>query len=202
MNVRLRWFIAALVALAALQGMRWAALRPITRAPGVLVDAEPLQLAPRDAAPIAHGDYTLVPLADFAIEARVLSRMDYRFDAFAAVAPLDLALGWRRMSDSAVIGQLGIEQSARFYTYRWSGPPPLPPAEITHTSTNLHAIPADAAVARSLDRVRSGTLVTLRGQLVEVRGRRGERWRSSLSRDDSGAGACEIMLVREVLRRD
>lgn len=202
MNPRLRLALAIAVALALLQGMRWAALRPIARAPGVLVDAEPLQTAPADATPVAHGDYTLTPLADFTIEARVLSRMDYRMGAFAAVSPTDFALGWQRMSDTAVIDQLDISQSARFYSYRWAYQPPLPPAEITHTSTNLHAIPADAMVARSLDRVRQGTLVTLRGQLVAVTGRRGELWRSSLSRDDTGAGACEIMLIRDIMRRD
>ena len=70
---------------------------------------------------IQHGDYALSPLADFKVEARVLSRHDYTFDAGSALAPTDLALGWGRMSDSAVIERLDIAQPARFFTYHWKG---------------------------------------------------------------------------------
>jgi hypothetical protein len=38
-------------------------------------------------------------------------------------------------------------------------------------------------------------VVTLRGRLVEASGADGWRWRSSLTREDSGAGACELVLV-------
>ena len=59
----------------------------------------------------------------------------------------------------------------------------------------MHLIPADAAVARAIARVRVGAIVTLRGHLVEARRTDGWRWRSSLTREDSGAGACELVLV-------
>ena len=74
--------------------------------------------------------------------------------------------------------------------------------DIVRASANVHLIPADANVKRSLDRVRVGTIVTLRGQLVEATRADGWRWTSSLTREDSGAGACELMLVREVGRRN
>jgi len=195
------WLILA-VALSLAGALNWFVHRPIVRADGTLVAVDPAQTAPRDATPIARGDYTLKPLADYTIEARVLSRADYAFDAGSALSPTDFALGWQRMSDSAVIAQLDIEQSARFYSYRWRGEPPLPPREIVRSSANVHLIPADADVKRSLDRVRVGTIVTLRGELVEATRADGWRWTSSLTREDSGAGACELMLVREVGRRD
>ena len=195
------WLVAAL-ALSLAGAIHWALQRPIARAGGVLIAAEPEQTAPRDSTPFAHGDFTLKPLADFAIEARVLSRADYAFDAGSALSPTDFALGWQRMSDSAVIAQLEMAQSARFYSYRWRDQPPLPPMEIVRSSANVHLIPANANVKRSLDRVRVGTIVTLRGQLVEATRADGWRWTSSLTREDSGAGACELMLVREVGRRN
>jgi hypothetical protein len=37
-------------------------------------------------------------------------------------------------------------------------------------------------------------VVELRGRLVDIEGREG-RMRTSLSRDDTGAGACEILLA-------
>lgn len=172
--------------------------RPVRRADGVLVDADPLQTPPRDTASIDHGDFTLEPLADYAIRARLLSREDYRFDAGAALSPVDFALGWRGMSDSAVLAQLEIGQSARFYSYRWRDQPPLPPQDIARDSANMHLIPADARVARALERMREGAIVELRGQLVRARRADGWTWVSSLTRNDTGAGACELMLVREV----
>ncbi|HEU4664762.1 MAG TPA: hypothetical protein VFS55_12110 [Dokdonella sp.] len=175
--------------------------RPIAHPAGVLVEASPMQSDPSDRTVVQHGDYALQPLADFDIEARVLSREDYTFDAGASLAPTDLALGWGRMSDSAVLDALEIEQSVRFFTYRWRAAPPIPPAEIVRSATNLHAIPADPAIARSLARVRVGDVVELRGRLVEASRADGWRWRSSLSREDSGGGACELMLVESIQRR-
>jgi hypothetical protein len=36
------------------------------------------------------------------------------------------------------------------------------------------------------------------GYLVEVRGRDGFRWRSSLTREDTGNGACELVWVEKL----
>ncbi len=191
----LRQLALVCMALALLGAAHWYRLRPIAHASGVLVSAEPLQTDPASRAPIGHGNYTLTPLADFSIQARVLSRHDYTFDAGAELAPLDLALGWGRMSDTAVIERLDVSQSARFFSYRWKDTPPIPAAEIVRSAANMHLIPADARVARALDRVRVGEIVTLHGQLVDARRADGWRWTSSLTREDSGAGACELVLV-------
>jgi len=43
-------------------------------------------------------------------------------------------------------------------------------------------------------------VVELRGRLVEASRANGWRWRSSLSREDSGAGACELMLIESIDR--
>ncbi len=178
----------------------WLAHRPITHSPGILVADAPQQTPPADGTPFAHGDYQITPLADFDIEARVLSRADYRMDSGSSLAPMDLALGWGRMSDTAVIDQLDMEQSARFYTYRWKDSPPIPPAEITRSSANMHLIPADDGIERDLDRIREGDIVRLRGRLVSAARTDGFRWASSLTREDSGGGACELVLVDAVER--
>jgi len=142
------------------------------------------------------GDFTIEPLAGFAIEATVLGREDYRFDAGAALSPVDLALGWDRMGEPAVYRALDIDQSGRWYRYRWgAGGPPIEVAEIIRSSANMHMIPADPGVAAALARVRPEQRVRLRGWLVEARRADGWQWRSSLSREDSGGGSCELVVV-------
>ena len=166
---------------------------------GVLVTQIPGQSAPASAAPFVHEGFEVAPLADFALTARVLSRQTYRFDAGAAISPIDLALGWGAMSDSAVLDRLDIGQGARWYRYAWGRDgPPVAADEIRVSRANMHMIPADAGVAAALRRVRKGDVVRIDGQLVEVRRQDGWHWRSSLTREDSGAGACELVYVRSI----
>ena len=142
-------------------------------------------------------DATLEPLAKFALTARVLSRENYKFDDGAALSPTDLALGWGRMSDSDVLSNIDIHQGVRFYT--WSVKQfPIPRREIETSSANMHMIPANDEVARVLKRVRVGDLVTLDGLLVEADRPGGWRWRSSLTRGDTGPGACELVYVEDL----
>lgn len=196
----LRNIILCVVLLALVGAGRWYLHRPIAHENGVLIESLPLQSEPNDTTTITHGDFQLQPLADFDIEARVLSREDYSLDTESDLSPMDLALGWGRMSDSAVIEQLDISQSVRFYTYRWRDQPPIPHAEIIRSSANMHLIPADASVERALDKVRKGSLIRLQGKLVEARRSDGFHWRSSLTRKDDGAGACELLLVESIER--
>ncbi|HET6435046.1 MAG TPA: hypothetical protein VFG18_05005 [Xanthomonadaceae bacterium] len=142
----------------------------------------------------------LVPLAGFSLEARVLGREDYHADRGAALSPTDLALGWGRMREDAVLARLDIGQGARFYHYRWQDEPPLPPAEIVRSSANMHMIPATAEVAAELRRVRRDDSVRIDGWLVEAEGADGSRWRSSLTREDQGNGACELVYVCAIRR--
>ena len=137
-------------------------------------------------------------IADFAFEARVLLVSRYRFDAESALAPYDLGIGWGRMSDTAIIEQLGLAQSARFLTWRWRDAPPIPADEITRSAANVHVIPANAVVARQVAALRAGQRVRAKGVLVEATRPDGWRWRSSLSRDDGGQGACELMYLAEI----
>ena len=64
----------------------------------------------------------------------------------------------------------------------------------------MHLIPANAAVAAELRRVRRDDRVRVDGWLVEAQAADGWRWRSSLSREDSGNGACELVYVCAIRR--
>lgn len=170
--------------------------RRIDHPAGVLVATPPLQRDTPSAAAFLHDGNTLTPRADFEITARVLAAERYRFDRLAALMPRDLALGWGVMSDSAVLEQMSISQSGRFYFWRTNtATPPAPIELIIASSANMHLIPADRSVARVIDRARVGQLITLQGRLVDVRTADGAQITTSMTRGDSGAGACEVIFV-------
>lgn len=141
--------------------------------------------------------YRIHPLARFEIEARVLSKQTYRFDREAELAPVDLALGWGRMSDSAVLAGLDIEQRHRFY-YWYTKTFPIPRREIETHSANMHLIPANRLIEKKLKAVRRGNIVKLSGFLAEAQAADGWRWTSSLTREDTGNGACELIWVERL----
>jgi hypothetical protein len=92
-----------------------------------------------------------------------------------------------------------VSQGSRFYYYRWSGSgPPLPPPIMVEHSANMHLIPSSSAVWRQLKSVRAGHVVRFSGYLVSARADDGWRWDSSLTRQDSGPGACELVGVEAV----
>jgi hypothetical protein len=176
--------------------------RSIDHPPGVLVATVPLQRDTAGAVAFEHAGRTLTPRADFEVTARVLAAERYRFDRLARLMPRDLALGWGVMSDSAVLDQLTISQSGRFYFWRTNtATPPVPLELIIASSANMHLIPADRSVAAVIDRVRVGQVVTLQGRLVDVREPGGMLLKTSMTRDDSGAGACEVIFVERAYVR-
>ena len=189
------WLVCALALWA---GWSWWSGRPVARADGILAPDDPVQINFDTPQPTtAYKDATLRPLARFSLTARVLSRDDYHFDAAANLSPTDLAFGWGRMSDSAVLRQIDISQGNRFYYWR-TRTFPIPRRETETHSANMHLLPANALVAHELKRVRAGDVVTLDGLLVEADKPNGWHWRSSMARDDTGDGACEVVYVEDL----
>jgi len=65
----------------------------------------------------------------------------------------------------------------------------------------MHMIPADATIAEALEAVENEDMVRIHGWLVRIDRDGGWRWQSSLTRQDSGGGACELVYVCAVERR-
>lgn len=142
--------------------------------------------------------YALTGLAEFSMGARVILARHYAGDREADLAPVDLALAWGPMVDPDVLAAISFSQSGRFYHWRYQGTPPIPHREIEKNSANMHMIPASREIAQLLQAVKPGDLVRLRGHLVRVAAQDGWTWTSSLSRDDTGGGACEVIFLQEL----
>ncbi len=190
------WKHLSIVVLVLFGVFHWWGHRSIVQAPGVLAPEAPVQAPARGLRPFVHAGSTITPLAHFEITARVLHAKRYRFDDQSTLAPFDLAMGWGRMSDSAVLDRIDISQSNRFYFWR-TKQYPIPREEIIGSSANMHIIPADEAVMAKLRTVRRGHLLSLRGYLVMSKGEQGI-WISSMTRSDSGNGACELFWVESI----
>ncbi|SEG72529.1 hypothetical protein [Marinobacterium lutimaris] len=161
---------------------------------GVLINSTPRQVSTSPDKRFEHAGYTLQALADFELEARVLGRETYRIDRESDLAKYDLALGWQRMSDNRVLEQIDITQSGRWY--RWKTDHyPIPRREIERTSANMHMVPANDWIERQIGKLGPGDLVRIRGYLIKAEAPDGWHWKSSLTREDTGNGACELVYV-------
>ncbi len=145
---------------------------------------------------------TLQPRAAFVMQGRILHTRQYDLDWQSVCSPLDLAIGWGPMADPVVDQWITWSQSRRWYFYRLPAGAPVSPGEIARNSSNVHIIPATNNLSRALLKLERGDVVLLEGDLVDATvnlfGLHFET-RTSLSRSDTGAGACEILYVRRLV---
>lgn len=189
--------LLAVVLLVLIVGVSHWHRRPLDPSPGVLAPDDPVQVDLDHGATLERDDVTLTTRAHFDITARVLSREDYSWGADGKLIPEDLALGWGRMSDSAVLAHIDISQSGRFYYWHVERFP-IPRREIETHSANMHLIPADAGVKHQLGEIRQGQVIHMQGFLVDATRPGGWHWNTSMTRNDTGAGACELVYVESV----
>jgi hypothetical protein len=187
-----------LAVLVAASAWLWWSGQPIRHRPGVLTEWIPIQSdVPPRALPERDG-FRLTAVAYYSIRARVLETKQYFGSPQAKLAPYDVALGWGRMSDQAVLDQLSISMGNRFFFYRWKGRAPIPQSEIIRTAANNHLIPGNSIVRSAIRSLRVGQIVELNGWLVDVDGPDNFKWYTSRRRDDTGNGACELIYVEKV----
>ena len=171
--------------------------RDVSQPDGILAPNQPIQQNIANPKPFDFKGYRVTPLATFEIEARVLSRERYRRGREAELSPIDLALGWGPMSAQEVIDQLQISQSNRYYRWR-TDRLPIPAPVIASHSANMHIIPAADPIEKELMKIREGHVVRLGGYLIQANAQDGWRWRSSLTRSDTGGSACELIFVDRI----
>jgi len=198
---RVHWIVALLL-VASLFGAWnwWSSERHEHVPPGIVAPDDPVQTNLDPPTTFSAKDHTFVRRARYEITARVLRKEIYRIDGGADLAPVDLGVGWGAMSDTQVVDQLEFSQMGRFLFWKpkdWKSFPLTVPQLISHAA-QIHAVPADASIEHKLRKLRPGQIIHLSGYLVDVRGPGGFTWNTSLRRDDTGAGACEIMWIERV----
>lgn len=142
-------------------------------------------------------NYLLTPLATFDVTGLVLLTESFHSGREAELAPKDLTLGWRSMSNLGYLKQVHLSHSDRFYHWEIRGEVP-DRQTVIENSANMHFIPANDSVAAILKSVRPHDLIRAQGYLVQVEAPDGWHWNSSTTRTDTGAGACELIYTQKL----
>lgn len=195
--LREKWLL--ILAVLAVGGILFVTLYNPYTGPDVIGDPVQIMLSQPERIDFAGTDGTvaLFCLASYDMTAAVKSVHRYTTDYAAKVSPMDLVLAWGSLNQAEVDTRISYRQSGRWYYYQYQADCPVDGAYIQAHSANVHLIPADENVRRQLDSLRKNDTIHLTGFLVAVQFETGE-WRSSLSRDDSGDGACEIIYVTAI----
>lgn len=164
--------------------------------PGMSAPTQPIQVE-TDLESFEHQNFKITPLASYEVTARVLSKREYSNDKSSSISPVDFALGWGVMSDATVTADLNITQGNRWFYVTWQRAY-VGVEEVKSNSANTHILPANEEIARQVMNIHKDEIVHLKGYLVEVTNENGFLWRSSLKRDDTGDGSCEILWVTSV----
>lgn len=147
----------------------------------------------------SHGfTWMLDPKSGYLVDGIVLSKKGYGSDWNAMLSPCDIALAWGKMVSTGLHKQCRWSQSGRWYYWRYDKDFPFDNGFIAKWSANTHIIPASENLKRAVGGVSRGDTVRLEGYLVYVSGSDGKQtytWSSSLSRDDTGDGSCEVLYL-------
>lgn len=142
-------------------------------------------------------EFRLHPRAEMEVSAVVAATSRYRFDELAPLSPVDAVLTWGELAGEPYAGRVRYDQMGRFYLWSTRARN-LDLRYIETHSANFHLLPASENVRRALVRLDGGDPARLRGLLVDVHDGDGRTWKTSLTRTDTGAGACEVLWVEEV----
>jgi hypothetical protein len=175
---------------------QWLSDTETTWRPGIMAPDEPLQTLSEGGESFSARGFRITPRAKFSARVRVLSREHYWLGTFAKLSPIDLAVGWGPMSDSAILKSFDVSQSNRFFY--WSTPQyPIERGVIERSASNWHMVPSNRNVEKQLGRVHKGDVITISGSLIDAIGPDG-LISTSLSRTDTGAGACEVIWLESL----
>lgn len=189
-----------LIVIAILAYFAWSYFKPaevVHLKPGVEAYSEPTQYTVAYAEPFTYKEHTLTPVAEFEIQAKVLRQEPYYLDRASDISPVDFVLGWRSMSDQEIVDQFEFRQNLRWYSWH-SETARMRNYEIIGQTANTHLIPANDEVREKIKQVKTGDIIHLVGQLVNVQGQDGWFWKTSISRHDKGDYSSEIIWVQDL----
>ena len=169
------------------------------------ISRDPLQTPNPSGEPIIkeieNGHLTLTPVAEYRVSGVVVSKKSYNGGWESQISTYDLAIVWGKLAEPAYDKYIEYWQNNRWYFFRYKEASPFDHSYVVTHSGNHHTIPANYNVRKALESIQKDEKVILEGSLVNVKGTyRGKPvfWNTSLSRNDTGSGSCEVFYVSKV----
>jgi len=162
------------------------------QSPDTLITIAPIQLG--------NARFFLTPKAKYTIRGMLVSKRKYMRGFMARISPYDYALIWGNVPE--MLPKLKFSQTYRYclFNYKLSAPVDLDYVQ-THMSNN-HIIPSTKNIHKALKKAAKKDLVKIEGYLVDViasvKHKGTSSWNTSLKRDDTWGGACEIIYVTKL----
>jgi len=138
----------------------------------------------------------IVLLAEYTVEGVIKSKKKYT-DYPSQISQYDVALAWGNLNEQEIDSHIRYSQSGRWYYYNFDKDVSVSSSYIAEHSANVHLINQNLLVLKKIENLNMNDHIKLIGYLVNVNFENGS-WKSSLTRTDTGNGACEIMYVTDV----
>jgi hypothetical protein len=143
-------------------------------------------------------DLKIVLKARYTLSGIVVGTERYRMGMTGKLVPYDVAVVWGKLVEQDRYRRISWSQDDRWYVWRLERDAGFGTDMIIRNSSNNHLIPANDNLRKAIGLLKQGERAEIRGFLVEVEGKKGNswyRWSSSLSREDSGSGSCEVIYL-------
>ena len=144
-------------------------------------------------------------LASYSLTAHLAAIDRGPIDEWDFVTPIDLTFIWGPLSKPEYVQHTKFHLAKRYVSVRYSPPQGgVPyPWNGNYSFANNHIIPATAEVMNLLKQLKPGDLVSLKGELVNLRIYGASKklihtMKTSLTRKDRGNGACENIWLKEL----
>jgi hypothetical protein len=142
-----------------------------------------------------EGDVEISLKAEYDIRGVVKGKKKYS-DYPSQVSEYDLILAWGDLNKEEYDQHVDYSQSGRWYYYTYDQEF-VEKGLIARNSANVHLIAENDEVRKDIRKIRKNDYIRIKGYLVDVHFDNGA-WESSMTRGDTGNGACEIILVEEI----
>ncbi len=155
-------------------------------------------------------DFILTPLYEYEMSVLVVNRFDYTWFSLTradSAIPMDLCVTWGDNVENGAFrhSSVSFRQDFRFCIGSWERGANFSWAEVS----NNHLIIKDPDIRKKAMSIIEGDQIRLKGKLVNLKaenknGKTGKyeaqtrNWNSSIKLGDSGAGACEVILVEDL----
>jgi hypothetical protein len=141
------------------------------------------------------GDVPISLRAEYDIRGVVKGKRKYS-DYPSQVSEYDLILAWGDLNREEYDQHVNYSQSGRWYYYTYDQGM-IDESFIASNSANVHLIPETDEIGKEIKKLRKNDYIRIIGYLVDVHFENGP-WETSMTRGDTGNGACEIIYVTEI----